>query len=499
MKYLINIYSIFLLLSSCLYAENIEQKIGKLIVIPLSPDLGESHVEKVIHLLKHKGIGGVILIKGHAEDAERILCRIRSEVPQSVICLQDAEWGIGMRMVNIPSLPKNLTLGAIQNLEMLTAYGREIATECREVGIQGGLAPVVDVNSNPLNPVIHMRSFGDNPEEVYKRASAVIKGMNEGGLWTCLKHFPGHGDTVIDSHKGLPIITKSIEELNQGEFYPFKKLIEEGVDMVLVGHLLFPALDPEWPASLSEKIVEELLRKNWGFQGVVITDALNMRALIDNYPFETIIVRAFQSGADLLLSAAADQKAIETILDYGVDIAMNALKNAFVKGEIKEEEIDLKLQRIQALKEKKIPSILKKRTDLKKHLFQHAITHIGKVSKTFPVGGEVALVQDSPDPIFLEKLEKYARVHCFSFAEMIHAEKYSSMIVQVMKGHIPIYIPHHATIALFDSPYELKNLSENLSIFVGYENQEEAKDALVEVLFGKIPPLGKLPVHISKK
>lgn len=402
-----------------------------------------------------------------------------------------------MRLRDFPPLPKNLTIGAIADKKLWRIYGCEIARECRELGVQTGFSPVVDINTNPANPVIHMRSFGDDPDQVFQRAEAVIEGMQDGGLWTCLKHFPGHGDTEIDSHKGLPMIKKDLTQLNKEEFYPYRKLIEKGnVDMIMVGHLLFPALDPEWPASLSEEIISGLLRKKWGFQKVVITDALNMRALIDHYPFETIILRAFKSGADLFLSAASDPKAIDEILDYGIDRAIKIIKEACEKKEIQEEEIDQKLHRIHHLMKKKLPQIPLAKPGIKKHLFQHAITKIG-VFSSFPIGSEIALIQPKGDS-FAKKLQKYARVHCFSYDELSKAESFSYVIIQVNRQYIPPYIPQNAIVALFDSPYLLQELPKQASVLLAYEEQEEAKEALVEVLFGQIPALGKLPVKVSR-
>lgn len=212
----------------------------------------------------------------------------------------DAEWGLGMRIDSHPAFPYPLTLAASNSPELVFETGRAIAKELKSVGVHFNLAPVVDININPENPVIGYRSFGEDPHKVFELARAYYEGMKSEGLLGCVKHFPGHGDTHVDSHLGLPVIDKSRSELDATELYPFRKFIEQGVDCVMVGHMIVPALDPENPTSLSAACIEDVLRKDLGFSGAVMTDALNMRSVFSDVAAGEIPYRAFTAGNDVL-------------------------------------------------------------------------------------------------------------------------------------------------------------------------------------------------------
>ncbi|NGX47030.1 MAG: Beta-hexosaminidase [Chlamydiae bacterium] len=449
--------------------------------MPICPTHGEKHIEKVHKLLKERHIESVIFMAGTSEDQKRILQLL--DMP--LLTFQDAEWGVGMRLADIPPSPKNLTLGAIQDLGLLRAFGRELARQCLSVGIDCPLAPVVDVNSNPKNPVIGKRSFGDDPHEVAFRALAVMEGMRQGGILACAKHFPGHGDTAVDSHLSLPKIDKSLEDIENAELVPFHALIDAGVDLVMVGHLQFPALSVD-PSSLSYEIITELLREKLGFEGVVITDALNMRALSLNYSIEEVVTKTLLAGTDLLLTADFRPDVIDYLIDVVIPRAID-----HIIAIIPEELIDQKLERIRAL-HKTHSEIPGKQPELCRTLYRHAITRIGK---EIPLGRAVALVQNQPDPIFENFLRSHAEVLCFSYAEMEKASAFPHVIVQVGPNDFPSELPEHAIVALFDVPYKLAAIPQTAAV-IGYEDVPFAKEAVADVLFGKIPALGKLPIQV---
>src|SRR5690606_11502087 len=228
----------------------------------------------------------------------------------------DAEWGLAMRIENTPQYPYAISLGALREVDLIQEVGRSIGVDCLGAGIHWNLAPVVDINSDPKNPVIGYRSFGDDREMVFSKSRAFIDGMAKAGTLHAIKHFPGHGDTAVDSHLGLPVIDKSPKELLENELYPFQRHIEKGVDAIMVGHLSLPQLDPSRPSTTSPAMITELLRGQMGFKGVVISDALNMHAVSKVYPQKgKLETKAFEAGIDVLCFSEHPKEGIKAILN----------------------------------------------------------------------------------------------------------------------------------------------------------------------------------------
>ena len=283
----------------------------------------EEGIARIEGLIKDHKIGGITFFHSRASAAtnyekkevpvyrdslKKLKALIRhyqslSEIP--LLISIDAEWGLAMRVEETPQYPYAITLGALpeDQDDLIFEAARQMAQDLRSAGIDFNLAPVADINSNPDNPVIGYRSFGANRDKVLAKTSAYCKGLTAGGVLNCLKHFPGHGDTAVDSHLGLPVINRSRENLMQNDLYPFRELIREGVDAVMVGHLAVPALsgDDHTPATLSEKLIKNLLREEFGFGGVVISDALNMHSVSEIYTEKgQLELKAFQAGNDIL-------------------------------------------------------------------------------------------------------------------------------------------------------------------------------------------------------
>lgn len=313
----LNIFLILFPIS--LSALTLEEKVAQLIIIPICPTYGEKHIQDVHKLLREKGIGGVIFMAGTLEKQREIVQALNPEV----FVFQDAEWGTGMRLSDVEPLPKNFRLDEVD----LEEYGLEIARQCRLAGVQINFAPVADV----YGPFIGDRSFGVDPSEVAAKACSVARGMKKGGILACPKHFPGHGHTEIDSHRELPVLTKL-------ELEPFKALIEEGVDLMMVGHLLYPPLSMD-PSSLSYEICTKLLRDKLGFKGVLVTDSLVMKALSGSP--EYIAEKALLAGNDLLLYAGRPEilESIPYIIEH-------------LAKTIPEELLDEKLERVNRIHQK---------------------------------------------------------------------------------------------------------------------------------------------------
>ena len=256
-----------------------------------------------------------------------LIVRYQRAAKYPLLIAIDAEWGLAMRIENTPQYPYAITLGAVQDHpELLYEVGKNIARDCRAAGIHWNLAPVVDINNNPDNPVIGYRSFGEDKWEVAQKALAFVKGTQSEGVLTSIKHFPGHGDTAVDSHLGLPLIDKSKEALLDNELHPFQRLIDEGVDSVMVGHLSVPSLavGKLISSSISKDIIKGVLRNEMGFEGVVISDALNMHAVSREYPVKGELEwLAFDAGNDVLCFAEHTREGIATILQKATEAQIN--------------------------------------------------------------------------------------------------------------------------------------------------------------------------------
>lgn len=245
----------------------------------------------------------------------RMIDRYQQLSKEPLLISMDAEWGLGMRIDSHLPFPYPLTLAAANNPDLSFEMGRAIAQELKAVGVHFNLAPVVDINNDPGNPVIGYRSFGEDPENVFDLSWAYYQGMKSEGVLGCVKHFPGHGDTHIDSHLGLPSIDKSLEELNENELYPFKQFVERGIECVMVGHLRVPVLDTEYPSSISRKVITGFLRNQWGFEGAVMSDALNMRSVFGNKAAGEVELQAFNAGNDILCFTPNLEEAFERIVE----------------------------------------------------------------------------------------------------------------------------------------------------------------------------------------
>ncbi len=321
-----------------------EEKIGQLFVVPACPRFDSKSLEKILATYH---IGGVIVKQGHPKEQILFLNGLQEKASLPLLCSGDAEWGLGMRMEETLSFPKNEILGALEDRKLLYQVGKIIGEQCRTVGIHLNFAPVVDVNSNPDNTVIGARSFGADPHVVAECAVLMIQGMSDGGVLTCAKHFPGHGDTIVDSHVGLPLVPHTRKRLEEVELVPFKAAVKGGVDAVMTAHILVPAFDPKMPASLSAPTLEAL-----DFEGLMITDALNMKALTKNYTAEEIVVGALLAGHDLLLYGAHRYEDVEVILTKLIPVAYAALKKAYQQGIITDEILDYHVLKILRTKER---------------------------------------------------------------------------------------------------------------------------------------------------
>ena len=289
------------------------EKIAQLIFSQTDSYLfSEKHKEATNQLIEVEGIGGLLILQDSLPRYLNRMNELQSKSNIPLLIAIDGEWGPSMRFVEFPFFPLQMQLGALPNDSLIYEMGRAVAEQCKLANIHINFAPVVDINVNPKNPVIHARSFGEDRDKVTAYARAYMRGMQDGGIIACAKHFPGHGDTEVDSHKGLPILSFDRERLEQLELYPFADQIKQGVKMVMIGHLLVPALDTTI-SSISKPIITGLLKQEMGFDGIIVTDALAMKAVSNNRTSAEIAIAAYKAGVDILLNPKDIKAAIDRI------------------------------------------------------------------------------------------------------------------------------------------------------------------------------------------
>lgn len=282
---------------------SLDEKLGQLFMVAAYSNKGFQHEQEIRNLIQKENIGGLIFMQDDAFRQIQLTNEYQNLSKYPLLIGMDAEWDLSMRLKNTHRFPWAMTLGALPNPFLVEKMGEKVSQHLKRVGAHFNFAPDIDVNVNPLNPIIGNRSFGSNPENVAQQGWAYAFGMQKNQILASAKHFPGHGDTSSDSHKTLPVIPHDRARLDSIELKPFRILIDKGVSSIMIAHLSVPALepDPKIPASLSKNIVTNLLKNEMGFKGIIITDALNMNGVTKNFPDGETDFRAFDAGNDILL------------------------------------------------------------------------------------------------------------------------------------------------------------------------------------------------------
>lgn len=313
-----------------------QQRLGQLFMVAAYSNKDMKHVREVKELVTKYHIGGLIWMQGSPVKQGRLATYYQTLAKTPLLYSIDGEWGLAMRLDSTPRYPRQMTLGAIQNDSLIYLMGKQIAFECKRIGLHVNFAPVADVNNNPLNPVIGMRSFGENKYKVAQKAYMYMAGLQDQHIMANGKHFPGHGDTDSDSHTSLPVITQSTERLDSLELYPFRYLFERGLGSIMVAHLNIPSIDTtkNQASTLSPKVVNDLLKTKLGYKGLIFTDALNMKGVSSFYEPGMVDVKALLAGNDVLLFSGDVPKAIEEI------------SKAVKEGRITQDEVDEHVKKI---------------------------------------------------------------------------------------------------------------------------------------------------------
>ena len=262
------------------------ERIAQLFMVRAHTDKGKAFEDSIARLIRKERIGGLVFFQGGPARQAVLTNRYQSVSKVPLLISMDAEWGLGMRLDSTISYPYQLTLGAIQDNKLIYEMGKQVAMDFKRIGMQVNFAPVADINNNPKNPVIGIRSFGDNKYNVAAKVTAYMKGLQENNVLVSVKHFPGHGDTDVDSHHDLPQLPFTRERLDSLELYPFRELIKEGASGIMVAHMNIPILDntPNLPSTLSRPIVTGLLKDDLGFKGIIFSDAMEMKGVAKFFP-----------------------------------------------------------------------------------------------------------------------------------------------------------------------------------------------------------------------
>ena len=514
---------------------SIVEKIGQLFMPAAFINDSEEEILAIEKLIKEHHVGSLCFFHSRASAAtnfegkkkivynedsfatlKKLIQRYQSAAKYPLLISIDAEWGLAMRIENTPQYPYAITLGAIPNkTDLIYKVGQQIAQDCKAAGIHWNLAPVVDINSNANNPVIGYRSFGEEKHNVTQKALAFIKGSAHEGVITCLKHFPGHGDTAVDSHLGLPLISKTKGDLVANELFPFQQLIHEGVPTIMAGHLSIPALadGDTIPSSLSKKMLKNLLREEMNFKGVVISDALNMHAVSKNYPVKGELEwLAFDAGNDVLCFAENIEEGIQTIL-----------KNA------SHSQVEESFERLWKLKEMAFkacdkPSKLSEASIVNKEIARASLTLFKGTTGSFNTQDIIGLeISQSKRPsIFIKTLadkQTFPLVSTFenSVEVMRQQTKNEKNILlalfppkakpanlfDIPKEQLDLinelFETKNVILYLFGNPYVLNHLKidKAKAIVIAYQNFKEFQETAAQFVLKEVEASGKIPVSIT--
>src|ERR1700761_1572871 len=313
-----------------------KQKIAQLFFVRAHTDKGKKYEDSVAEVIQNQQLGGVVFFQGGPVRQAELINKYQKLVNVPLMIAMDGEWGLGMRLDSTISYPYQMTLGAIQNNDLIFKMGQQVAYDFKRMGMQMNFGPDMDVNNNPQNPVINYPSFGDNKYNVAKKGIAYMQGMQDGGILTTAKHFPGHGDTNVDSHFDLPLLPFTRKRLDTLEEYPFREAIDAGISGIMVAHMDIPALDntKNLPSTLSPKIVTGILKDSLGFKGLVVSDAMEMKAITKYFPNGEAELKAFLAGEDIIE------------LSTNSAVAISRICKAIRKGETTDAVFEAKVKKV---------------------------------------------------------------------------------------------------------------------------------------------------------
>nr|WP_314897783.1 glycoside hydrolase family 3 N-terminal domain-containing protein [uncultured Flavobacterium sp.] len=511
-------------------AMTLEEKLGQLFMVAAYSNKDTVHFNAIDKLIQENKIGGLIFFQGGPVRQVKLTNRFQSKSKIPLFIGNDAEWGLNMRLDSTSRYPWNMTLGAIQDMKLLEKVGVQMGKQSKRLGLQFNFAPVLDINTNPRNPIIGFRSFGEDKFKVTERAIALMKGVQSQGIFSTGKHFPGHGDTEIDSHKGLPTINFSKERLEQVEFYPYKKMFHEGLSSVMVAHLNVPSLEirPDFPSSISYNVVTNILQKELGFKGLIFTDALNMKS-VSNFKLPSEInFEAFMAGNDVLLFPENVPIAIEKFkLAYSANL-FSAERLAFSVKKILKFKYKAGLNSYKPIATDNLYNDLNSSENdaLQYELYENAVTVLKNTASVLPIKSldkqKIAYVKigDDNNDAFVSTLKKYTEVTVIADTNLdslqVKLQPFTTVIIGYHKSDVAFknedlksnelfrinFLAKNNNVILdvFAKPYSLlpfANFDAIEGLVVSYQNSAIAQVVSAELIFGAIEAKGKLPVSIN--
>jgi beta-glucosidase-like glycosyl hydrolase/CubicO group peptidase (beta-lactamase class C family) len=524
---------------SILNQMSLRDQIAQLLMVAMYPNKDESHDKGIENLIDQYHIGGLIVFQGSPEQATIKLNKFQALSKVPLLTAIDGEWGPGMRLSDSPVYPKAMALGAISDDSLIYAMGAEIASELRRMGIFVNFAPVVDVNNNPDNPVIGIRSFGEDPDNVINKANLYMRGMQDNGIIAVLKHFPGHGDTDKDSHKALPEILHDRLRLDSIELKPFKALIDSGAMGIMTAHLHIPALDSNQSSisSLSPLVVNQLLKKEMMFKGLVFTDALNMKGAADYYGNGAVEVQALLAGNDVLL------------MPKDVPLAIESIEKAVENKTISKKQIKKSCKKILTYKYKlNIESQLVNATDslsedlnnpkaayINRRLSEKSLTMIVNQHRILPLTKlkqkriiSLSIGQNEPKA-FNQMLENYIDFRSIHLSNKSNVQQINTVLSQIKTDDVIIISfqgnvwtasehfgfsegwrnfiadlnnSHPVILVMFGNPYTLNGFAELErlnAVLIAYQKTDVVQQMAAQAIVGGVEVNGKLPVNVNNK
>lgn len=501
-----------------------DEKLGQLFIVALYTNKDENHINQVRNIVTNDKIGGLILMQ---DDAAREINLVNEFQQKSKIPLMigmDAEWGLYQRIATAHKFPWAMTLGAIQDKNLIYQMAAKIAEDCKRMGINWDFAPVVDVNTNPSNPIIGNRSFGSEVFNVTQSALSYSNGLQDNNILAAIKHFPGHGDTNTDSHLDLPVVSHTLDRLNSIELAPFKALMNKGIGGVMVAHLYVPSLESGKgiPASISKNIITGLLKEQFGYKGLIITDALNMGAVANKYKAGELDALAFKAGNDIML------------FSQGVSEGKKLIQKAIENGEISQSRVEESVKKILLTKyylglnlyTPKNPENVNNDINndshktLVQHLYANALTLIKDEKKLLPLNCKNTCyyipLEEAPYQTFADQLNLNSTGVIKKASEINTIPANSTVIVGLHKDNSTAYKPYkisaeskkvlsdlaknqNVILNIFGSAYALKDidLSKVSTVLVSYENNDDSMTATANAINGKTKISGRLPVLVN--
>ena len=503
-----------------------DQKLGQLFIIALYTNKGEDYINNVRNIVVNEQIGGLILMQDDAAKEINLVNEFQTKSKVPLMIGMDAEWGIFQRIATAHKFPWAMTLGAIQDKNLITEMAAKIAEDCKRMGINWDFAPVVDVNTNPDNPIIGNRSFGSEVSNVVHSGLAYSNGLQNNNILAAIKHFPGHGDTNTDSHLDLPVVSHDLKRLTDIELAPFKALMDKGIGGVMVAHLYVPALESQKgiPASISKNIITGILKEKFGFKGLIITDALNMGAVAKRYKPGELDALAFKAGNDIMLfsdGVKEGKRLIQLAID-NKEISQNRIEESVKK--ILLTKYYLGLTKYEARNPENINADLNNDSHkvLVQNLYSNAFTLIKDEKKLLPLHCKETYyyvpLEEAPYQTFLDQLNLMATVIVKKASEIGTIPANSKVIVGFHKDNSTAYKPYKISDAskkvladlsknqqvilnVFGSAYALKDIdiSKISTVSVSYENNDDSMTATAKAFNGATRISGRLPVLVNEK